>query len=194
VKKNQSKARGRPLSRLMPLVLLGSGLILLGVAAFIVLSFPAAGGAANSLPANVPVQMDFPAPDLRLADLQGNPVSLDEKRGQVVLINNWATWCPPCREEMPTLEAYYQKHQDKGFVVVAIDAGEPAKDVIEFVDRLGLTFPVWLDPNQEALRAFRNNALPSSYIVDRQGTVRMAWSGKVTMQALEDHVTPLLEE
>jgi cytochrome c biogenesis protein CcmG, thiol:disulfide interchange protein DsbE len=191
--KRQKRQHRSPLARLLPLILLGSGLILLGVAAFFVLTFPGVSGAGANPPGNSPVQMDFPAPDLNLTDLDGNPVSLSDKRGQVVLINNWATWCPPCREEMPTLEAYYQKHQDKGFVVVAIDAGEPAADVIQFVDRMGLTFPVWIDMEQQALRAFRNNALPSSYIVDREGTIRLAWSGMVTMQVLEEYLTPFLE-
>lgn len=188
------KKRRSSSSRLLALVLLGAGLILLSVAAFMVLTFSAANPASPNIALGAPAQMDFPAPDFRLTDLDGNPTALKGTRGQVVLINNWATWCPPCREEMPTLEAYYQKYQDKGFMVVAIDAGEGAVEVAEFVQRMGLTFPIWLDPDQEALRAFRNPALPSSYLVDREGTVRLAWSGIVSMQALEEYVTPLLEE
>jgi cytochrome c biogenesis protein CcmG, thiol:disulfide interchange protein DsbE len=192
--KKQRRKTARPISRVLPMILLGSGLILLGVAAFYLLTFPSMSAGAEAGSPGAPAELNFPAPNFQLTDLQGNAVSLQDQRGKVVLINNWATWCPPCRQEMPTLEAYYQRHQDKGFVVVAIDAGEPAGDVIEFVERLGLTFPVWLDPNQEALRAFRNNALPSSYVMDRDGVVRMAWSGMVTMQVLEKHLTPLLEE
>jgi cytochrome c biogenesis protein CcmG, thiol:disulfide interchange protein DsbE len=188
------RAGGRIGVRLLALVFLGSGLILLGVAAFMVITFSASTISTGSIALGVPVQMEFPAPDFHMTDLHGQSVSLADTRGQVVLINNWATWCPPCREEMPALEAFYQKYQDRGFVVIAIDAGEPAKDVQEFVERLGLTFPVWLDPDQEALKTFRNPALPSSYLVDREGTVRLAWSGLVTYQALEEYVTPFLEE
>jgi thiol-disulfide isomerase/thioredoxin len=194
VVRDSGKTGRRLGTKLLALVFLGAGLILVGVAAFIFLTFASANLTSSNLPLSAPVQVDFPAPSFIMTDLQGNSVSLESKRGQVVLINNWATWCPPCREEMPTLEAFYQKYQEQGFVVIAIDAGEEANVVRDFIERMGLTFPVWLDPDQEALRTFRNPALPSSYLVDREGIVRLAWSGLVTMQALEEHVTPFLEE
>jgi peroxiredoxin len=175
------------------LALIGAGLILVGGVAAFWLARPDPAAPAGPTRA-VPQAVDLPAPVLALSDLQGQPVSLADYRGQVVLVNNWATWCPPCREEMPVLQAYYQDHQAQGFVLVGIDAGDPAEAVAEFVDRYGLTFPVWLDPDLQALAEFRTNSLPSSYLVNRQGQIVRAWAGAVTREALETHLTPLLED
>ena len=176
----------------LALALIGAGLIVIGGAAALFLA--QRDFAVPSTPSDViPFEVDFPAPNLALSDLQGQPVSLDDYRGQVVLINNWATWCPPCRQEMPTLQAYFQDHQAQGFVLVAIDAGDRPEEVGEFVDRYGLTFPVWLDPDSQTLDEFRTNSLPSSYLVDRQGWVVRARAGAIERGALEEHITPLLE-
>jgi peroxiredoxin len=173
--------------------LIGLGLLILGVAAFVVLPKPGLSDEAARLAAAIPAEVSFPAPELELKDLQGNPVSLANTRGQVVLVNNWATWCPPCKDEMPALEAYYKKHRDQNFTLTAIEAGEPAAEVADFVRRYNLTFPVWLDPGSTATTAFRNDALPSSYVIDPAGTVRLAWSGAIDRENLEKYVTPMLE-
>jgi cytochrome c biogenesis protein CcmG, thiol:disulfide interchange protein DsbE len=180
--------------RLLPYMLLGAGLMVWGVAAFILLGNPSNNPAQTEAANRSPISSNFPAPDLQLTDLEGNPTSLADLRGQVVLINNWATWCPPCREEMPELEAFYQQYKESEFTLVAIDAGEPAADVQQFVTRYSLSFPVWLDPDQQSLRAFRNPALPSTYVIDREGIVRLAWSGAITREILESYVAPMLEE
>ena len=95
---------------------------------------------------------------------------------------------------MPELQAYYQNHAEQGFVIIAIESGEPAATVTGFVHQLGLTFPVWLDLDAAALNAFENMDLPSSYVVDQQGTLRMSWTGSVNEATLEKYVTPLLEK
>lgn len=141
-----------------------------------------------------PGLVNFAAPQLELEDLTGAPVTLDSLRGQVVLVNNWATWCPPCRAEMPTLESYYRAHRDDGFTLVGINSGDKRQQVEDFTGEYGLTFPIWLDFTGRALIAFRNNALPSSYVIDRSGTVRMFWNGAVTQEALEHYLTPLLSD
>jgi peroxiredoxin len=133
------------------------------------------------------------APELALEDLAGNPVSLSALRGQIVLVNNWATWCPPCRAEMPALEAYYREHRGEGFTLVAIDAGDPVSEVERFAQSLDLTFPIWMDRNSAALAAFNTTALPSSFVIDRQGTIRLAWTGAIDRATLERYVTPLIE-
>jgi len=138
--------------------------------------------------------VNYPAPELTLSDLQGNPSSLTDYLGQVVLVNNWATWCPPCKAEMPALQAYYQTHTAQGFVILGIEAGEPADEVTAFVEQYGLTFPVWLDAKGLALEAFRNFSLPSSYVIDRDGVVRLAWSGAISREMLEKYVTPVVVE
>ena len=126
--------------------------------------------------------------------MDGNPTSLADLKGKVVLVNNWATWCPPCRAEMPELEAYYQAHKGDGFVLVGINSGDKQSQVVEFIREYEISFPMWLDPSGMALRAFKNNALPSSYLLDESGTVRRVWTGAVSLETLEQYVTPLLED
>jgi cytochrome c biogenesis protein CcmG, thiol:disulfide interchange protein DsbE len=95
---------------------------------------------------------------------------------------------------MPELQAYYQAHAGQGLLIVAIESGEPADTVVHFVNQNQITFPVWLDPHGSALDAFKNWDLPSSYLVDRQGRLRINWTGPVDQATLEKYVTPLLEK
>jgi cytochrome c biogenesis protein CcmG, thiol:disulfide interchange protein DsbE len=178
--------------QILAVALIGAGLLVVGLVMLVVWT----GGLDLAAPVNVggpePVQLNFPAPDLNLTQLNGEAVSLAETRGKYVLVNNWATWCPPCKAEMPVLEAFYQHHKNNGFTIVAVEAGDPPREVSAMVAQMGITFPVWLDPANAALSGFYNNALPSSYLVDPGGTVILGWSGAVTYQALEEHITPLL--
>jgi peroxiredoxin len=176
------------------MMLVGAGLVVFGIAGFIILSGQTSGQNVRAELAATPAQVNFAAPKLALQDLQGNPVSLSDLLGQVVLVNNWATWCPPCKEEMPVLQAYYEAHRQQGFTLVAIEAGEAVTEVAEFAINYGLTFPVWPDPEQKALAAFKQLTLPSSYVIDRSGIVRLAWVGPIDQASLEQHVTPLIEE
>ena len=170
-------------------------MILLGVVSFVLLPKPRAAAQKGKQPVYaIPVAVDFPAPEIRLSDLQGQPVALADYTGKITLVNNWATWCPPCKAEMPTLEGYYQDHRAQGFTVIAIEAGEPREVVAEFARQYNLSFPVWPDPGLRALASFHNDALPSSYVLDRDGQVRLAWSGPISRELLEKYVTPLLEE
>jgi len=131
---------------------------------------------------------------LTLFDLDGNEVSLSDFVGQVVLVNNWATWCPPCRQEMPEFKAYYEKYADEGFQIVAIEAGQPATEVLAFVEEQGLEFVILLDPGNQSLITFQNSTLPNSWVIDRNGNLRLAWIGAINLPTLEKYVTPLLEE
>ena len=135
-----------------------------------------------------------PAPDLEWSDIYGNAISLRDYRGKVVLVNNFAVWCPPCKAEMPELESYYLENKDKGFVILGIEAGQPRDVVLLFSQSMGLSFPIVLDPGMESLRAFRMNGLPNSILIDRQGMIRQAWVGAVDKTFLEKQVTPLLDE
>lgn len=141
-----------------------------------------------------PVQVNFSAPPLSLQDISGQSVSLENFKGKVVLLNNWATWCPPCKQEMPDLQRYYAAHQDDDFVLVAVDQSDPLDEVQSFVTQYRLTFSVWMDPQNQSLTAFANDGLPNSYVIDRMGTVRLAWTGAVNQDILEKFVSPLLEE
>lgn len=174
-------------------MVLGSGLILAAVIAFFVL-FPRKEKNETADLLAAPIAVNFPVPALRLTDAQGHPVSFADYRGQVILYNAWATWCIPCREEMPILEAYYQSHKMDGFVVIAINDGEPIIDADAYVKELGLTFPVWIDLKSQTTKAFEIQYLPISYVIDRSGTVRLKWIGAIKPELLEEYITPLLKE
>jgi peroxiredoxin len=176
------------------IVFLAAGIFLIG-AAFVILYLPKAQEQVlvNNYSV-VPVQVNYAAPDLSLTDLNGQPTSLSDYRGSIVLVNNWATWCPPCQAEMPTLEKYYEQHRSDNFVIIAIESGESAKDVASFIADYGLTFPVWLDAKGVALDAFKNWDLPSSYVIDQNGTIRLTWTGEISRAMLDKYVTPLLEK
>ena len=183
--------------KLISLMLMGAGLILFGVVALVILPKPIPTPEPQkevNNNQNAPAQLNIVAPKLDLVDLDGEEVSLEDYLGKVVLVNNWATWCPPCREEMPTLEAYYQAHNGQGFVLIGIEAGEPAEEVAEFIDQYNISFPIWLDPENKAISGFKNMALPSSYVINTEGNIVLGWTGAVTQESLEKYVTPLLKE
>ena len=195
VKPVKRRRRGSNGPQILALALIGAGLVVIGVLALVLLPKPspaASGSPSSSMP--IPARMDAPAPALSLIDLQGQPVSLADYQGQVVLVNSWATWCPPCKAEMPVLKAYFEDHRRQKFMLIGIEAGEPASEVADFASYYALTFPVWPDPGQKALDVFRNDALPSSYVIDKAGRLRLAWTGAISREALEKYVTPLLEE
>ena len=170
---------------------MAAGLFLMGLA-FVLMASPGSRSDEGSLASVVPVSVDFAAPELSLENINGQIESLTDYRDRVVLVNNWATWCPPCKAEMPTLAAYYNEHRAEGFTIIAIEAGDPVDAVAPFVESYKLRFPVWLDPNGLSVRAFGNGTLPNSYVIDRSGTVRYAWTGEINRAMLEKYVTPLL--
>jgi peroxiredoxin len=106
--------------------------------------------------------------DFTLADLQGNSWHLRELKGKVVLLNFWATWCPPCRKEIPDLQALYEKYKDQGFVVLAID-DEAATKVSPFIAERKISYPVLLDPGRKVNEAFVVEGIPKSFVYDREG-------------------------
>jgi len=139
-------------------------------------------------------QVERLSPALRLEDLYGTTVDLESLRGQVVLLNLWATWCPPCREEMPELERFHQAHREAGLVVVGINIGEAPGVVAQFAATTGLTFPIWLDPDEASLRALQMLSLPATIAIDRSGMIRLVWAGPVCFDQLEEQAAPLLSE
>ena len=133
--------------------------------------------------------------DVEVQTLAGESVRLSDLRGQVVLVNFWATWCPPCRIEMPGFENVYRKHAGDGFTVLALSTDRGPRDVVgEFVEEHGLTFPVAM-ATAEARRAFgAGNMLPTSYLIDRRGRIRHTVQGFFAQPALELAVDRLLAE
>lgn len=130
------------------------------------------------------------APDFELESLEGETLRLSDYRGQVVLVNFWATWCAPCRLEMPHIEARYQQLQPE-LQVIAVNFDEPAEDVQAYVDELGLTFDVLLDPGGEIQRLYRVRGYPSSYFVDETGNLMIQHIGFMTEGQLDDYLDQL---
>lgn len=161
---------------------LGSGLMLLAVAGAVGLGRLSR---SEAQPSAVPIVADYPAPELSFVDLADQRGSLSDLRGQVVLVNLWATWCPPCLAEMPVLAAAARDHASQGLVVLALNQGESHQVVRDFFEGSALALVVGLDPHEQAMRLMRTTALPSSYLVDAQGQVRLAWFGAIDQDHLE---------
>lgn len=177
--------------KFLALLMIGLGLISVGVM-FVFLMKDATGSLQDY--SAIPSEMNYPAPELTLTDLSGNTVSLTDYRGTVVLVNLWATWCPPCRAEMPTLSKFYKKYREHGFELIAINQEETLDVVQPFVDEFELPFPVWLDLEYQAEKKFKTVNLPSSYVIDRTGQVRLLWIGEITYKRLEEFVSDIILE
>lgn len=188
------KRKKSPFNRIVSLVVIGVGLIAVGAAAMALLTLRQPQAERESGASVVPAAVDYPAPALSLTDLDGNPRSLADYRGQVALVNLWATWCPPCVAELPALNSFYLDHAGQGFVVIGVNDGEEAGVVRDFVAGKGLTFPVWLDPSFLSENAFNTMNLPSSYVIDRDGRVCLRWVGGINLATLEKYVTPIIKE
>ena len=174
--------------------LLMAGVFLLGSGWMVWTTSPEQSAEAGRIASPHP---GFAAPDFELETLEGERLRLSDLRGEVVVVNLWATWCPPCRAEMPALQELYEKHREDGLVVVAVNATDQdsAEAARRFVAERGLTFPVGLDPQGEASRLYALQAMPSTFVVDREGVVReVLIGGPVSLGTLRSLVTPLLEE
>jgi thiol-disulfide isomerase/thioredoxin len=151
----------------------------------------APGAVVASAPAPLP---NHPAPDFTLVDLAGVPVQLSDLRGQVVLVNVWATWCPPCRAEMPMIEAAYAQYRDQGFTVLAVNQREDAPTVAAYMQAGGYSFPALLDADGAVSGLYQALVLPSSYFIDRAGVVRAVYKGPLARSVIAGTVEQLLAE
>jgi len=116
------------------------------------------------------IKGDKKAPDFSLVDLNGKKVGLKQFRGKIILLNFWATWCGPCKEEMPFLEILHQQFKEKDFVLLTVSVDyEEAKLVREFINKQRYTFPVLLDPKCEVLDLFEVKGIPTTFIIDKKG-------------------------
>ena len=110
-----------------------------------------------------------PAPDFSLPTPEGKTVALTQLRGKVVFLNFWATWCPPCRVEMPSMERLYKEFKDQGLVILAIDMGESPKLVSRFMSEFRLSFPALLDVDMRVAALYRVRGIPATFLIDRNG-------------------------
>jgi thiol-disulfide isomerase/thioredoxin len=118
-----------------------------------------------------------PAPDFALRSMQGPSVRLSEHLGEVVIINFWATWCGPCRQEMPLLDALYGKYKQAGLVLLSVNIDENVEPAVEMAQTLKVSYPVLLDARKEVSRAYDVGAMPVTVLVDRAGVVRYVSEG-----------------
>ena len=128
------------------------------------------------------------ARDFTLEALDGREVSLSDFQGKVVLINFWATWCAPCRAEIPDLQAAYETHQGAGFVVLGVNVEESRAAVEPFVAEFGMTYPVLFDETGQLLKQYRAIGLPMSILVDEEGLIQARHTGYLTEGQLEDYL------
>ncbi len=114
-----------------------------------------------------------PAPALKLYDMDEEIIDIKSLRGKVVVVNFWATWCPPCREEMPSLEKLYQATKDKNIEILAINVGENIDDVFSFINSIepSPSFPILFDTEAKAMEQWKVQGLPTTYIIDTQGRI-----------------------
>jgi peroxiredoxin len=178
-------------SRWFPLM----GLALALGAAWILMSVaPAAATTGGLIPSP---REGFLAPDFTLDLLDGGQVTLSDLRGKGVVINLWASWCPPCRAEMPAIQRVFESSQDRGLVVVAVNTTfqDSERAAQAFVQEFGLTFPVALDRTGVVSRSYQLRALPSTFFVDREGIIRKVIIGGPMGEAtIQTTVEEILEE
>jgi thiol-disulfide isomerase/thioredoxin len=134
-----------------------------------------------------------PAVSYDLKRVDGTPDSLARHRGSVVVMNLWATWCPPCQAEMPALEKFAQEYKSKGVVVLGIDQGESAATAGAYARARGVTFPILLDEDEQYGGSYKSVGLPTSVIVGRDGHIVAAIDGEMTLAQMRAAVAPALK-
>ena len=138
----------------------------------------------------------FLAPDFTLDLLDGGQVTLSDLRGKGVVINLWASWCPPCRAEMPAIQRVYERSKGRGLEVLAVNTTyqDSERAALDFIQELGLTFPVPLDRTGTVSRSYQLRALPSTFFVDREGIIRkVIFGGPMSEATLQTAVEQILE-
>lgn len=141
------------------------------------------------------VEVGQPAPDFQLDTPEGATLQLSDFRGQAVVLNFWATWCAPCRAEMPDLQAIHDEHADpRTLTVIGVDEMESAESVLAFADELDLSFPMALDRNGELAEVYGLIGLPGTFFIDADGILRARVLGQLHGELLTDGLASILED
>lgn len=186
----------RPSSRLPRFLALAGFVVLLGVLL---------GVAIAALPGRVadPTEglteephIGYLAPDFALVDVRTNQtVTLSLLRGKPVWINFWATWCPPCREEMPEMQQYYEQHKDKGLVILGVDVQEKREDVVKFINEGNFTWPFMIDTDGKLTDRYLIIGMPSHFFVDKNGVIQAIHVGGLrTMSGMKAPIDEYLDK
>jgi len=133
-----------------------------------------------------------PAPNFAIQLDDGSTASLHDIEGRPILINFWATWCPPCRREMPDLVEAYEAHKDEGLIVIEVNSAETAAQVADFVEQFNVTAPVVLDTRNEVMAVYRTNSLPASFFIDKDGVIQGHWPGFLDKNTLDELLGKIL--
>ncbi|MBD8499603.1 TlpA family protein disulfide reductase [Paenibacillus sp. CAU 1523] len=134
------------------------------------------------------------APDFELKTLEGESIKLSDYRGKKVILNMWATWCPPCKVEMPDMQKIYEKYKDENVTILAVNMTQTEKNVDSiptFLDEMGITFPVVLDPKSEIAFIYQSYMLPTSYVIDSNGIVQQKITGPMHYEMMEKMITEI---
>ncbi len=141
-------------------------------------------------------QEGFLAPDFTLQTMSGEQITLSDLQGQPVLVNFWASWCPPCRAEMPGMENAYQEYQSQGFVVLAINVTyqDTLSDAISFVETQGFSYPILFDTQGSVSKLYQLRSLPTSFFVDKEGVIQdVVYGGPIPEADIQARIENLLE-
>lgn len=171
------------------IILAIAGLVLALVAAGLLLT---QGNAKNEFSSKTSAEKKEPAPNFTLALLDGKNFHLSDYKGKPVLINFFASWCLPCREEMPALEKIAHEYKPKGVIFLGIAIDDTEEKMKDFVAKYGVTFPVGLDKTAAIQKSFGIYGIPTTYFIDRQGVINYSHSGSVTEELLQHELDKLL--
>lgn len=133
------------------------------------------------------------APIFTLRDDRGRAVSLDRYRGRIVLMNLWASWCPPCRAEMPDLQRLANSYDDGAIAIVGVNEGESPARAQSFAESLRIRFPIWIDASQRYGRTYAALGLPTTVILDRRGVVARGYDGPLTFDQMRAAVASVVQ-
>lgn len=174
--------------------LLFIGILVLGLAWTLFSADKNGSSTAGLIPAP---QKGFLAPDFTLKTLDGESVTLSDLRGRAVLINFWATWCPPCRAEMPAFQQAYQDYEEQGFMIVAVNATiqDNPEDVAAFIEEYGLNFPIVLDTDGAVNQQYHVLSLPTSFFIDKEGIIsEVVIGGPIAEALIRSRIEELLRD
>lgn len=141
--------------------------------------------------APVGIQKGNLAPDFELKTLDGESMKLSDYRGKRIILNMWATWCPPCRAEMPDMQDFYEANQDKGIIILGVNLTSSEKqpeNIAKFIDEFGLTFPVVLDEKNSVADRYQVVSIPTTYMIDSRGVIQQKIIGPMNKEMMEEFV------